>query len=256
MLMGPLTPLTATAQSLQSAKPWIGVGIEQAKNGVLVTRVLEQTPAAKAGILQGDVIQSVDATQVATPQDLISYITSKGLGYQVTIHFLRKGKAQKKTMALEARPDMERLLKTQLMNNPAPDFKLPIVAGPLTGQSFDLKAHKGSIILLKFWATWCPACKAALPRVAQFANAAKKQKKNLKIVLISSEEGSLLQKAFQGAKVPFEVATAEKHDTERHYYVPALPTFVVIDEKGVVRHTAVGAGIYLDQTLEAVSKLF
>ncbi|MEO8301545.1 MAG: TlpA disulfide reductase family protein [Rhizomicrobium sp.] len=45
----------------------------------------------------------------------------------------------------------------------APQF----VRGDLQGNSFDLKAQRGRIVLIDFWASWCPPCILAIPHLSQ-----------------------------------------------------------------------------------------
>ena len=45
----------------------------------------------------------------------------------------------------------------------APDFTLP----DLSGNMVSLKEYRGKIILLDFWATWCPPCRRSIPELAE-----------------------------------------------------------------------------------------
>ncbi|MCX6049823.1 MAG: redoxin domain-containing protein, partial [Chloroflexi bacterium] len=53
---------------------------------------------------------------------------------------------------------------------PAPDFTLTT----LDGKTFNLRAHRGTPVVLNFWATWCGPCQEELPAVeatsARYAN--------------------------------------------------------------------------------------
>jgi serine protease Do len=60
--------------------------------GVLVSRVLADRPAEKAGVLPGDVILSVDGTPTPSGNDLVAKISETPIGQSVKLHLLRDGK--------------------------------------------------------------------------------------------------------------------------------------------------------------------
>jgi len=60
--------------------------------GVLVTEVVDNSPAAKAGLRTGDVILRVDSQEIYTPEDLSHYVGAHP-DKAVRVEFLRQGKA-------------------------------------------------------------------------------------------------------------------------------------------------------------------
>ncbi len=56
----------------------------------------------------------------------------------------------------------------------APDFTLKVLNPKASGYKlFSLKKFKGHIVIINFWATWCPPCRAEMPRLVRFYNAYK-----------------------------------------------------------------------------------
>lgn len=70
-------------------------------NGVLISAVEEDSPAAKAGLAAGDVVTRVDGEAIASGRDLVEALRKAGSG-SVTIDYVRDGTAASLTVPLEA----------------------------------------------------------------------------------------------------------------------------------------------------------
>ena len=95
----------------------------------------------------------------------------------------------------------------------------------------------GTPHLLFFWATWCAICKSALPEIAAF-----ERERHTPVVAITDEDRSRLDPFFADHSGPFPalVATDENRQAFLAYGVSGMPTFVLVDGKGVVRGYATG----------------
>ncbi len=80
------------------------LGFDNAK-GVLVSDVTADSPAAKAGIARGDIVVSVDGTDVNSPRDLTRMIATDEPGASVKLGLLRAGKPVDATVTLASRPE-------------------------------------------------------------------------------------------------------------------------------------------------------
>ena len=65
----------------------------------------------------------------------------------------------------------------------APEFSLP----ELTGQTLDLSAYRGKVVLLDFWATWCGPCLEEIPHFIALQN--KYGDRGLQVIGISMDDG-------------------------------------------------------------------
>jgi cytochrome c biogenesis protein CcmG/thiol:disulfide interchange protein DsbE len=130
---------------------------------------------------------------------------------------------------------------------PAPDFTVT----DIQGRSLSLADFRGKVLVLNFWATWCPPCRAEIPG---FIEAVKNLgDKGLAVIGLSVDEvpaaklSAWVTKA--GINYPVAIAT-EKIVTD---YRPGeyIPSTIVIDGKGRIRHRHTGM---MDQ--ETLEKLF
>lgn len=79
----------------------LGVGIVEARQGLRVTRVANDSPAQKAGIREGDTIVSISGEPVESTQRFVDRVRQHNPGDQVEIKFVRDGQQQTVTASLE-----------------------------------------------------------------------------------------------------------------------------------------------------------
>ena len=61
------------------------------QSGVVITNVIPDTPADRAGLKEGDIIVSADGTKIESPEDLINHIQSLQVDDEVLLDILRDG---------------------------------------------------------------------------------------------------------------------------------------------------------------------
>jgi len=119
----------------------------------------------------------------------------------------------------------------------APDFVLPSLAGP----PVRLSDHNGKVILLNFWATWCPPCRAEMPSMERLYQAYRDR--GLVILAISSDRmgGSVVEPYVQERALTFPVLLDPETEVFAQYGVRGLPTSYLLDRQGRVFSADVGA---------------
>jgi thiol-disulfide isomerase/thioredoxin len=119
---------------------------------------------------------------------------------------------------------------------PAPDFTAP----QLDGSSFQLSAHRGSVLVLNFWATWCPPCREEIPDLIALQRDL--GDRGLLVVGISlDEEGPTVVAPFaQNFKINYPVVLGNEAIADAYGGVFALPTTVVVDRLGRIRYQVLG----------------
>ncbi len=112
----------------------------------------------------------------------------------------------------------------------APDFTL----NDLNGKPVPLSAFKGKVILLNFWATWCPPCRDEMPALEKLNQLLKN--KGLVVLSVSIDRSAASVKDFiKSTPVGFPVLFDDKLKVTRSLYkVFTVPTTFLIDKKGVV----------------------
>lgn len=120
----------------------------------------------------------------------------------------------------------------------APDFTLTSA----TGETFTLAGLKGQVLLVNFWATWCPPCRAEMPAI----DAAYRANKDAGFVVLAADqmEGAELVNAFRAKyNLSFPLLLDADGGVGRKYLVSALPTSFFIDRQGVIRDMVIGGSM-------------
>jgi peroxiredoxin len=106
----------------------------------------------------------------------------------------------------------------------------------LSGKTYELSSYKNKqSVLLFFWTTWCPFCLKSLQRLnADYANLEKDG-----IVLLGvnvGERRSAVERLVRNYNIVFKVLLDEGSVAANTYRLLGVPTFVLIDKKGVIRY--------------------
>ncbi len=241
-------PFSAFSQSMQQAKPWMGIGIEKGSKGVLIKNVLKETPAERAGFQVGDEIVTVDGKDIKEPGKLIEAVQSKGVGYSLDVGFWRKDKKLKKTLKLELQPDAMDMMDKLYVGKKSPDFE---IFDYKDGKSLKADALDGQVVLLEFWATWCPACRASQPLLTQIA----RSRKDLRLVSVTDEDEMTVQAFMKGKDFGYPVYIDKGQKATAAYQVASIPCFFLIDREGIVRRVVMGGGSYLEALIPEIDAL-
>ncbi len=117
----------------------------------------------------------------------------------------------------------------------APDFSENDLSGKNT---ISLSQLRGKIVLLNFWATWCPPCKAEIP---DFIRLYSDNKDKLIIIGASVDENkSLVIPFFKSMKMNYPVIYATSDMISAYGGITAIPTSFLINQKGEIVKKFVG----------------
>jgi thiol-disulfide isomerase/thioredoxin len=136
-------------------------------------------------------------------------------------------------------------IKKQLAGKPAPEFTVT----DIQGKPFALSAFKGKTVLLDFWTTWCPPCRADAPSLDKLYG--KYGERDLVIVGVSvNEDRAIVEKFLKEHPHGFPIVLTSENEMARPYQIAVLPTYIVIGPDGTVASAVQG-----DQGFGALRKL-
>jgi membrane-associated protease RseP (regulator of RpoE activity) len=99
------TPVPATTETV-SQKPWLGIAISDAEAGVTVNRIQRGSSAETAGLQQGDVILSVNGTDIASGADLKALVDAAAVGDVLSLSVQRGEETVTVDVTLGSRDDV------------------------------------------------------------------------------------------------------------------------------------------------------
>ncbi len=116
---------------------------------------------------------------------------------------------------------------------PAPNLKIE----SFNGKTIDITDMKGKVILLEFWAGWCPSCKKSMPILRDIHK--KLSSKGLEVIAIAMDKDKTWKKygsekkALEIAKeFNFKFGWGDKSVSNAYGNFNSVPTIVLIDKKG------------------------
>ncbi len=117
---------------------------------------------------------------------------------------------------------------------PAPPFKVTTTSG----QQVTLANYKGSVLIIDFFASWCHPCKRAIPHLIELNR--KYGKKGLQILGLSlDDDKDDLIDFITPLKLNYPAAMANE-DLQVEYGLRSIPTFFIINKKGIVTEKYMG----------------
>jgi len=131
---------------------------------------------------------------------------------------------------------------------------LPVINVPgLDGKYINIKDFSGSYVVLNFWATWCPPCKAEMPSMETFYNTFKNNK--LTIFAISTGEKPDTVKSFIKANPhSFPIGLDSSGQLGAIFAGRGIPTTYIINPEGKAIAGTIGGRDWMDKKTVAAFK--
>ena len=151
----------------------------------------------------------------------------------------------------------------RIQGEPAPEL---VVVKWIDQTPVRLADLRGKVVLLDFWAFWCPPCLDAFPDLNSWHEDYKD--KGLVVLGVTKFYGNnggmrvdedaelvFLKRFKAGYRVKYGVAVAAKETNHQNYAVESIPTTVLIDRRGIVRFIETGSGGNEEEIAAAIERL-
>jgi peroxiredoxin/outer membrane lipoprotein-sorting protein len=115
-----------------------------------------------------------------------------------------------------------------LVNHQAPDFELKT----LDGEKMRLSDLQGKVVLVNFWASWCPPCRKELPSLVKLSNEFKER--GLVVLGVNDEGRGPAGKYAEKVGLSFATVDDSSKKAHRLYSIRSIPTVFIINREGKV----------------------
>ena len=119
---------------------------------------------------------------------------------------------------------------------PAPNFTFP----DLNGQQVSLSDHRGKVVLVNIWATWCPPCRQEMPSMQKLYERFTGENFEILAVSIDSAGRQAVAPFVRTMNLIFPIILDPKEDVRPLYGLTGVPESFIIDKEGIVVEIIIG----------------
>jgi thiol-disulfide isomerase/thioredoxin len=120
--------------------------------------------------------------------------------------------------------------KTSEVKNPKPDFDFDLP--DLNGKIVSLEDFRGKVLIINFWATWCPPCEEEIPKLNQLQK--KYKNEGLVVIGIALDKDSLnlVEPFIRKKRVGYPILVGNEQLLRSLKDFSGVPTTLIVDQKG------------------------
>lgn len=119
----------------------------------------------------------------------------------------------------------------------AKDFKTEL----LNGETFRLSEHRGEVVILNIWATWCPPCIEEMPDLVDIYETYKDEGLIILGVSIDNQGRSVVVPFVEKYNITYPITIDDGTIMKKYGPTMGIPTTYIIGEEGYLRYFATGA---------------
>lgn len=141
------------------------------------------------------------------------------------------------TMTACSKTESSKMSSVAKEKNPAPDVSVVSITN---GNTLKLSGLKGKVVLLNFWATWCPPCREEIPSMMKLNGIM--AGKPFQLVAISIDEGGkpAVESFFKESGYSLPAYLDESGASAKSYGITGVPESFIIDKNGVLVKKIIG----------------
>ncbi|MDG2307432.1 MAG: prolipoprotein diacylglyceryl transferase [Candidatus Binatia bacterium] len=146
-------------------------------------------------------------------------------------------------------PAVAVLLTVSVLGCSGPKTAPEFVAQDLKGQAMRLTQHRGKVVFLNLWTTWCPPCREEMPAMQRLAKRLDGQG-FVMIAVSEDDDASKVQAFVDEMKIEFPVLIDPTGSVGRAYGITGYPETFIIDRKGKQVARYIGPRDWTDPQIE------
>lgn len=135
----------------------------------------------------------------------------------------------------------------------APQFTLK----DFYGTEYSLSQFKGKVVFIDFWASWCPPCRAAAPKLEELYEEYKDKSDKVQIMGINLDQNKTQAEQFiQKENISYLILQGGQSSVSKEYKISGIPAFYLIDAEGTIVKRYVGfRPSYAQEWRDEINKL-
>lgn len=108
------------------------------------------------------------------------------------------------------------------------------------GQTGELKDLKGKVVILRFWADWCPYCSVEMPIIERYYREMKD--KDFTCLAVNVKQSESTARAFvEKLKLTYPIALDREGKITEQWEVKGIPINFIINKEGILKEVLIGA---------------